>query len=152
MLLFLSRKPTAPDSFSSSNGRRVDQEIPRREEAYIVNPAPPTGLSNTAVGSIVSSLHRKHLFTISMKCFEGQLSPPTTRYRLESKGFFSTSVRVDRNCFQKILIDFEGSVLSRPSHASIPPEPATALDGAGGCLAVPTAWMLPIFHVEPVKS
>lgn len=104
MLFFLSRKPPAPDFFSSSSGRRVDQEIPRRGEAYIDNLAPLADLSNRAVGSIVRSLYRKYLLIISIKCFEGRLSQPTTRYRLESKGSFSTSVRVDRNCFQKILI------------------------------------------------
>lgn len=88
-------------------------------EAYKVNLARLANLSNTAVGATVSSLHGKPLLTISSKRNEGRHGQPTTLYQLESKGFSITGVRVDRNCIQKFLIDFEGAVLSRLSHESI---------------------------------
>ena len=86
-----------------------------------------TNLTNTAVGSIVSTLHRKHLLKISGKRHDGQRGQPATLFQLEPKGSFSIGVRVDRNCIQTILIDFGGSVLSRVSHESILPKPATTL-------------------------
>lgn len=97
-------------------------------EASKADLARVTNLTNTAVGSIVSTLHDKHLLKISGKRHDGQRGQPATLYRLEPKGSFSIGVRVDRNCIQTILIDFEGTVLSRLSHESILPRPESALE------------------------
>jgi predicted NBD/HSP70 family sugar kinase len=127
MLPLINRKPPAPDSSPSYNERRVLQVIRRMGEASKAELARQTNLTNTAVGSIVSTLHRKNFLKISGKQRDGQRGQPATLYQLEPKGSFSIGVRVDRNCIQTILIDFEGTVLSRLSHESILPEPQTAL-------------------------
>lgn len=127
MLPFYLRKPPAPGSFPRYNERRVLQVIRRMGEASKAELARQTNLTNTAIGSIVSTLHRQHLLKISGKRHDGQRGQPATLYRLEPEGSFSIGVRVDRNCIQTILIDFEGTVLSRLSHESVLPRPETAL-------------------------
>lgn len=122
------RKPPVPGSFPRYNERRVLQIIRRMGEASKADLARLTNLTNTAVGSIVSTLHHKHLLKISGKRHDGQRGQPATLYQLEPKGSFSIGVRVDRNCIQTILIDFEGTVLSRLSHESMLPRPETALE------------------------
>jgi predicted NBD/HSP70 family sugar kinase len=122
------RKPPAAGSFPRYNERRILQVIRRMGEASKAELARQTNLTNTAVGSIVSALQRRHLLKISGKRHDGQRGQPATLYRLEPKGAFSIGVRVDRNCIQTILIDFKGTVLSRRSHVSILPRPETALD------------------------
>ncbi len=86
-----------------------------------------TNLTNTAVGTIVSALHHKQLLKISGKRHGGQRGQPATLYQLEPLGSYSIGVRVDRNWIQTILIDFDGTVLSRLSHESILPRPDKAL-------------------------
>ena len=121
-------KPQGAGSFPRYNERRVLQVIRRMGEASKADIARLTNLTNTAVGSIVSSLHRNHLLKSSGKRYEGQRGQPATLYQLEPKGALSIGVRVDRNCIQTILIDFGGSVLSRVSHESILPKPEKALE------------------------
>ncbi len=128
MLPLLSAKFPLASSFTRYNERRVLQVIRRMGEASKADLARQTNLTNTAVGSIVSALHRKHLLKISGKRHDGQRGQPATLYQLEPKGSFSIGVRVDRNCIQTILIDFEGNVLARLSHESILPEPEAALE------------------------
>jgi len=124
----LNRQLSAPGSLHGYNERRVLQVIRRMEEASKAELARQTNLTNTSVGSIVSSLHRKQLLKISRKRLSGQRGQPPTLYRLEAAGSFSIGVRVDRNWIQTILIDFEGTVLSRLSHESILPRPEKALE------------------------
>jgi predicted NBD/HSP70 family sugar kinase len=106
----------------------VLQVIRRMGEASKAELARQTKLTNTAVGTIVSALHRKQLLKISRKRLSGQRGQPATLYRLEATGSFSIGVRVDRNWIQVILIDFNGTVLSRLSHELILPRPEMALE------------------------
>jgi predicted NBD/HSP70 family sugar kinase len=128
MFPFVMRKPPVSGSFPRYNERRVLQVIRRMAEASKAELARQTNLTNTAVGTIVTALHRKHLLKISGKRHDGQRGQPATLYQLEPKGSYSIGVRVDRNCIQTILIDFKGTVLSRRSHESILPKPETALE------------------------
>jgi predicted NBD/HSP70 family sugar kinase len=102
--------------------------IRRMGEASKADLARQTHLTNTAIGTIVSALHRKQLLKISGKRHGGQRGQPATLYRLEPKGSYSIGVRVDRNWIQTTLIDFDGSVLSRLSHESVLPRPEFALE------------------------
>jgi predicted NBD/HSP70 family sugar kinase len=124
----LNRQLPAPSSPHGYNERRVLQVIRRMGEASKADLARQTNLTNTSVGIIVSSLHRKILLKISRKRLSGQRGQPPTLYQLETSGSFSIGVRVDRNWIQTILIDFEGTVLSRLSHESILPKPEMALE------------------------
>jgi len=124
----LTRQLPAPSSLPGYNERRVLQVIRRMGEASKADLARQTNLTNTSVGIIVSSLHRKQLLKISRKRLNGQRGQPPTLYQLETAGSFSIGVRVDRNLIQTILIDFEGTVLSRLSHESILPKPEMALE------------------------
>lgn len=124
----LTRQLPAPSSLPGYNERRVLQVIRRMGEASKADLARQTNLTNTSVGIIVSSLHRKQLLKISRKRLSGQRGQPPTLYQLETAGSFSIGVRVDRNWIQTILIDFEGTVLSRLSHESILPKPEMALE------------------------
>ena len=124
----LNRQLPTPGSLHGYNERRVLQVIRRMGEASKADLARQTNLTNTSVGIIVSSLHRKQLLKISRKRLSGQRGQPPTLYRLETAGSFSIGVRVDRNWIQTILIDFEGTVLSRLSHESILPKPEMALE------------------------
>jgi len=124
----LTRQLPAPSSLPGYNERRVLQVIRRMGEASKADLARQTNLTNTSVGIIVSSLHRKQLLKISRKRLNGQRGQPPTLYQLETSGSFSIGVRVDRNLIQTILIDFEGTVLSRLSHESILPKPEMALE------------------------
>jgi predicted NBD/HSP70 family sugar kinase len=125
---FLTRQMPAPSSLPGYNERRVLQVLRRMGEASKADLARQTNLTNTSVGIIVSSLHRKQLLKISRKRLSGQRGQPPTLYQLETAGSFSIGVRVDRNWIQTILIDFEGTVLSRLSHESILPKPEMALE------------------------
>ena len=124
----LNRQLPAPSSPHGYNERRVLQVIRRMGEASKADLARQTNLTNTSVGIIVSTLHRKQLLKISRKRLSGQRGQPPTLYQLETSGSFSIGVRVDRNLIQTILIDFEGTVLSRLSHESILPKPEMALE------------------------
>ena len=124
----LNRQLPAPSSPHGYNERRVLQVIRRMGEASKADLARQTNLTNTSVGIIVSTLHRKQLLKISRKRLSGQRGQPPTLYQLETSGSFSIGVRVDRNWIQTILIDFEGTVLSRLSHESILPKPEMALE------------------------
>jgi predicted NBD/HSP70 family sugar kinase len=124
----LNRQLPAPSSLPGYNERRVLQVIRRMGEASKADLARQTNLTNTSVGIIVSSLHHKQLLKISRKRLNGQRGQPPTLYRLETAGSFSIGVRVDRNWIQTILINFEGTVLSRLSHESILPRPEMALE------------------------
>jgi predicted NBD/HSP70 family sugar kinase len=128
MLPILNRQLPAPNSLPGYNERRVLRVIRRMGEASKADLARQTNLTNTSVGIIVSSLHCKQLLKISRKRLSGQRGQPPTLYQLESSGSFSIGVRVDRNLIQTILIDFEGTVLSRLSHESILPKPEMALE------------------------
>jgi predicted NBD/HSP70 family sugar kinase len=124
----LIRQLSAPSSLPGYNERRVLQVIRRKGEASKSDLARQVNLTNTAVGTIVSALHRKQLLKISRKRLSGQRGQPATLYRLEATGSFSIGVRVDRNWIQTILIDFNGTVLSRLSHESILPRPEMTLE------------------------
>ena len=124
----LNRQLSVPISLPRYNERRVLQVIRRMGEASKTDLARQTKLTNTAVGTIVSALHRKQLLKISRKQLSGQRGQPATLYRLEATGSFSIGVRVDRNWIQVILIDFNGTVLSRLSHELVLPRPEMALE------------------------
>jgi predicted NBD/HSP70 family sugar kinase len=124
----LNRQLSVPISLPRYNERRVLQVIRRVGEASKADLARQTNLTNTAVGTIVSALHRKQLLKISRKQLSGQRGQPATLYRLEATGSFSIGVRVDRNWIQVILIDFNGTVLSRLSHELVLPRPEMALE------------------------
>ena len=123
-----SRRVFDSSALPRYNERRVLQVIRRMGEASKADLARQTNLTNTAVGTIVSNLHRKHLLSVSQKRLSGQRGQPATLYRLEATGSFSIGVRVDRNWIQAILIDFNGNVLSRLSHELILPRPEMALE------------------------
>lgn len=128
MPYFPDREPASPNGFPRYNERRILQVIRRMGEASKADLARQTNLTNTAVGTIVSSLHEKRLLRICGKRHGGRRGQPATLYRLEPTGAFSIGVRVDRNWIQTMLIDFDGSVLSRLSHESILPRPEIALE------------------------
>jgi predicted NBD/HSP70 family sugar kinase len=123
-----SRRVSNSSTLPRYNERRVLRVIRRMGEASKADLARQTNLTNTAVGTIVSNLHRQQLLTISQKRLSGQRGQPATYYRLEAMGSFSIGVRVDRNWIQAVLIDFNGSVLSRLSHELILPRPEMALE------------------------
>lgn len=128
MTLPHERDPSGISSAPRYNERRVLQAIRRIGEASKADLARVTNLTNTAVGTIVSSLHRQQLLQVTGKRHEGQRGQPATLYRLEPTGAYSIGVRVDRTWMQTILIDFDGTVLSRLSHETLLPRPERAMD------------------------
>jgi predicted NBD/HSP70 family sugar kinase len=124
----LERQPFDTGNVPRFNERRLLQAIRRMGEASKADLARLTNLTNTAVGTIVTSLHRQQLLQISGKRHEGQRGQPATLYRLNPSGAYGIGVRVDRTWIQSILIDFDGAVLSRLSHEIILPTPKKALE------------------------
>ena len=74
----LTRQLSVPISLPRYNERRVLQVIRRMGEASKAELARQTKLTNTAVGTIVSALHRKQLLMISRKRLNGQRGQPAT--------------------------------------------------------------------------
>ena len=124
----LEEPPSEAGNTPRYNERRVLQAIRRMGEASKADLARQTNLTNTAIGTIVTSLYRRQLLQISGKRHEGQRGQPATLYRLNPSGAYGIGVRVDRTWIQAVLIDFEGTVLSRLSHEIILPSPEKALD------------------------
>ncbi len=124
----LEERPSEAGNTPRYNERRVLQAIRRMGEASKADLARQTNLTNTAIGTIVTSLYRRQLLQISGKRHEGQRGQPATLYRLNPSGAYGIGVRVDRTWIQAVLIDFEGTVLSRLSHEIILPSPEKALD------------------------
>jgi len=124
----LEKLPSESGNVPRYNERRVLQAIRRMGEASKADLARQSNLTNTAIGTIVTSLHRQQLLQISGKRHEGQRGQPATLYKLNPSGAYGIGVRVDRTWIQSVLIDFDGSVLSRLSHEIILPIPEKALE------------------------
>lgn len=108
--------------------RRVLQVLRRLGHASKAEIARIAGLTNAAVGSIVSSLEQRNLLITGKKRHEGQRGQPATMIHLNPTGAYGIGVRLERNGFQTILIDFDGTILARFNHELELPQPEKTLE------------------------
>lgn len=110
------------------NERKVLQVLRRMGHASKADIARVTNLTNAAVGTIASSLEKQNLLISGKKRHEGQRGQPATMLHINPTGAYSLGVRIDRNGFQTVLIDFDGNILSRFSNEMELPDPEKTLD------------------------
>lgn len=109
------------------NERLLLQALRRAGEASKAELARLAKLTNTAVGSIVTSLHDAGLIELTGRRVEGQRGQPASLIRLNPKGAYGVGVRLDRGSIETVLVDFGGQVLARRAHDMTLPHPAKAL-------------------------
>jgi len=85
-------------------------------------------LTNAAIGSIVGSLEELDLVSSGKKHKKGLRGQPATLLHLNPTGAYGIGVRIERNSFQTVLIDFDGNILSKLSHEMLLPRPEEALE------------------------
>lgn len=110
------------------NERKVLQILRRMGHASKAEIARIANLTNAAVGSIVSSLEEQNLLFSGKKRHEGQRGQPATMIHLNPTGAYGLGVRLERNGFQTVLIDFDGNIISRFTHEMELPHPEQALE------------------------
>lgn len=110
------------------NERKVLQILRRMGHASKAEIARIANLTNAAVGSIVSSLEEQNLILSGKKRHEGQRGQPATMIHLNPTGAYGLGVRLERNGFQTVLIDFDGNILSRFTNEMELPPPEQTLE------------------------
>ena len=110
------------------NERRVLQALRRMGAASKADLARYAGLTNAAVGDIVSSLADQGLLHFGEKRYIGGRGQPATMIRLNGTGVYSIGVRLDRTAIQTVLIDFDGNLMSRISYDMLLPQPEKTLE------------------------
>jgi len=110
------------------NERLALQRLRRLGEASKAELARSTGLTNAAMGAIVSSLEAQGLVRSEGKRRDGQRGQPATALRLCADGAYGVGVRLDRTCIETVLIDFDGALLSSVTHEILLPPPQNALE------------------------
>lgn len=109
------------------NEKRILQALRRLGVASKADLARSAGLTNAAVGDIVSSLAKQDLIHLGEKLHKGGRGQPATMIRLNGTGAYSVGIRLDRTGIETVLIDFDGNLLSRLTHDSLLPEPKQTL-------------------------
>ncbi len=110
------------------NERLALQCLRRLGEASKAELARSAGLTNAAMGAIVSSLEAQGLVGSEGKRRDGQRGQPATVLRLRGDGAYGVGVRLDRTCIETVLIDFDGILLSSVTHEILLPPPQNALE------------------------
>jgi predicted NBD/HSP70 family sugar kinase len=110
------------------NERRVLQVLRRMGNASKAEIARVANLTNAAVGSIATSLEKQNLLIAGKKRYEGQRGQPATMLHLNPTGAYGLGVRLERNGFQTVLIDFDGNILARFSNEMELPHPEKTLE------------------------
>ena len=87
-----------------------------------------SGLTNAAVGDIVSSLENQGLIYYGEKRHVSGRGQPATTIHLNGTGAFSIGERLDRTAIETVLIDFDGNLSSRTFYDMLLPEPQRALE------------------------
>jgi predicted NBD/HSP70 family sugar kinase len=110
------------------NERIVLQALRRLGEASKADLARVAGLTNNAVGGIITELAGLGLVTEIGKKREGRRGQPATILTLEPNGAFSIGVRIDRVGSETVCVDFTGRILARHRHDILLPPPEIMLD------------------------
>jgi len=110
------------------NERRVLQALRRMGAASKADLARYAGLTNAAVGDIVSSLEDQGLIYLGEKRHVGGRGQPATIIRLKGTGAYSIGVRLDRSSIETVLIDFDGNLMSRTFYDMLLPNPIQTLE------------------------
>ncbi|WP_374486436.1 ROK family transcriptional regulator [Zoogloea sp.] len=109
------------------NERLLLQALRRGGQASKADLARATGLTNTAVGTIIQALEEAGLIEFTGRRAEGQRGQPASLIRLNPKGAFAIGVRLDRDSIETALLDFGGHILARRVHHRVLPPPQEAL-------------------------
>ena len=109
------------------NERRILQALRRVGAASKADLARYAGLTNAAVGDIVTSLAERDLIHLGEKVRKGGRGQPATLICLNGTGVYSIGVRLDRTGIETVLIDFDGNLISRLTHEMLLPQPAQTL-------------------------
>lgn len=110
------------------NERRVLQALRRMGGASKAEVARHAGLTNAAVGDIISSLEDQGLVYLGEKRHAGGRGQPATIIHLNGTAAYSIGVRLDRSAIETVLIDFDGKLMSRTFYDILLPEPKQALE------------------------
>lgn len=110
------------------NERRVLQVLRRMGHGSKAEIARIANLTNASVGTIVNSLEEQNLIVSGRKQHDGKRGQPATMIHLNPTGAYGVGVRLERNCIQTVLIDFDGNILSRFSNEMLLPYPEKALE------------------------
>lgn len=110
------------------NERRVLQVLRRMGHGSKAEIAKIANLTNAAVGTIVNSLEEQNLIVSGRKHHDGKRGQPATMIHLNPTGAYGIGVRLERNCIQTVLIDFDGNILSRFTNEMLLPHPEKALE------------------------
>lgn len=128
MMLSSLSSPTPSSQALRFNERRVLQVLRRMGQGSKAEIARIANLTNAAVGTIVSSLEAQNLIVSGRKHHDGKRGQPATMIHLNPTGAYGIGVRLERNCIQTVLIDFDGNILSRFSNEMLLPHPDKALE------------------------
>ena len=109
------------------NERIVLQALRRFGAASKADLARFAGLTNNAVGGIITELAAMGLVSEIGKKREGRRGQPATILTLEPSGAFSLGVRLDRVGCETVCVDFSGHILSRRAHDFLLPPPDVLL-------------------------
>jgi predicted NBD/HSP70 family sugar kinase len=109
------------------NERRILKILRRVGTASRADLARYAGLTNVAVGDIVTFLARQDLIHLDEKLHKGGRGQPATMIRLNGTGAYSVAVRLDRTGIETLLIDFDGNLMSRLTHDMQLPRPDQTL-------------------------
>lgn len=125
------RSPHVGQGSNSANVRRFNerlllQALRRAGEASKADLARLANLTNTAVGSIITSLTESGLIETSGRRLDGGRGQPASLLRLAPRGAFAIGVRLDRTNIETVLVDFSGRMIERRSHDMLLPQPAVA--------------------------
>jgi predicted NBD/HSP70 family sugar kinase len=109
------------------NERRILKILRRVGTASRADLARYAGLTNAAVGDIVTSLARQDLIHLGEKLHKGGRGQPAIMISLNGTGAYSVGVRLDRTGIETVLIDFDGNLISRLTHNMQLPRPIQTL-------------------------
>ena len=109
------------------NERRLLKILRRVGAASRADLARYTGLTNPAVGDIVTSLAGQDLVHLGEKLHKGNRGQPATIIRLNGTGAYSIGVRLDRTGIETVLADFDGNLISRFAYDMQLPRPGQTL-------------------------
>ena len=109
------------------NERRLLKILRRIGAASRADLARYTGLTNPAVGDIVTSLAEQGLVHLGEKLHKGSRGQPATIIRLNGTGAYSIGIRLDRSGIETVLADFDGNLISRFAYDMQLPRPGQTL-------------------------
>lgn len=125
------RSPHVGQGSNSANVRRFNerlvlQALRRAGEASKADLARLANLTNTAIGSIITSLIENGLIEVTGRRLDGQRGQPASLLRLDARGAFAIGVRLDRTSIETVLVNFAGQMIERRSHDMLLPLPPVA--------------------------